>query len=575
MTDSDKNKKNGIWFFLAEFRIKLAVGLFLVVLSNGLNLIIPRLIGSYLDNNLNSEFNGWQILILISISIAVVVISLIQVVYTTILSEEVAKNLRQNLINSLSFKTFSQVATRGASDLITVFTSDVNNVKNLISQGLVLIFTSIILLVGSITMMLVTNWQLGLISIGTLPIIIITFAFLFSRIGPLFKIAQENLSALNLVINETVFGSALVRVLNSQQWEKGKFENKNQKAKDINIQIISAFSALIPIINIISNLGIVLVLYFGGVKIIESTLSLGQLVAFLSYYELLITPVLILGFSSQNISRGTISYERIREVLNEKSDNVKTGKLVSQTIQGSINIKNVDLKIGNKNILKDISFEVLPGEKVAIIGPTGAGKTQLFNIITGLTQPDNGEINIDGINIKSWNKDSYLNQIGLVFQDSLVFNTTLEENIRFNHTIRQENLNKAIYTSCLDEFVTQLPQGLNTLISERGSNLSGGQKQRLMLARALAVNPKILLLDDFTARVDNQTENTIWQRLKENYSNITILSITQKIEPIVNFEKIVLIMEGEIVAIGKHSELLSKSPEYQQIWNSQKTFNHD
>ncbi|MGD0341619.1 MAG: ATP-binding cassette domain-containing protein, partial [Bacteroidales bacterium] len=239
-----------------------------------------------------------------------------------------------------------------------------------------------------------------------------------------------------------------------------------------------------------------------------------------------------------------------------------------------IEVKNVSLFFGDKPVLKNISFSVKAGSKTAIIGPTAAGKSQLLYLLTVLIAPDSGSIEFDGVRSDNYTKDLFHSQIGFIFQDSVIFNMSLRENIAFSNKVTDESLNKAISTAELSDFVDSLPQGLDTIVSERGTSLSGGQKQRIMLARALALNPNILLLDDFTSRVDRQTENKILCNLENNYPHLTLISVTQKIAPVRHFEQIILLMEGEIIATGKHNDLKESSPEYAQIYSSQRSTHH-
>jgi ATP-binding cassette subfamily B protein len=262
------------------------------------------------------------------------------------------------------------------------------------------------------------------------------------------------------------------------------------------------------------------------------------------------------------LSRAGVSLKRINEVLDAPIKK-NTGTL-KKTIQGKIEFKNVSYG----PILKDISFTIEPQTRTAIIGPTGGGKTQLFYLMSGLIAPSSGEILIDGTPIQEYDQETLFTQIGLVFQDSIIFNATLRENISLQG---KGEIEKALEVAELDELVKDLPQGLNTMISERGTSLSGGQKQRLMLARALAIHPKVLLLDDFTARVDITTEKSILNNINKEYIDITIVSITQKIEPIKSYDHIIVLMEGELVGEGRHDDLLNTSFEYQQIYQSQQT----
>jgi len=264
-----------------------------------------------------------------------------------------------------------------------------------------------------------------------------------------------------------------------------------------------------------------------------------------------------------------VSYARIYEVLNAKETR-DTG-IINTPLKGNIGMQNISVFYDDKPVLKNVSLSIGHGSRTALIGPTAAGKSQLLFLLTGLIQPASGSILFDNININEYNKELFQQQIGFVFQDSIIFNMSLRENIAFNDKVTDELLEKAIETAELNDFIKSLPEGLNTIVSERGNSLSGGQKQRIMLARALALNPKILLLDDFTARVDSQTEEKILDNMTKNYPDITLVSVTQKIASIMNYGQIILLEEGEILAHGTHESLMETSPEYVQIFNSQRS----
>jgi ATP-binding cassette, subfamily B, bacterial len=307
----------------------------------------------------------------------------------------------------------------------------------------------------------------------------------------------------------------------------------------------------------------------GGTYVIGGTLSLGDFTAFTTYLGILVFPIMMLGFMSNVIAAATASFARIGVVLNAP-DEAKPARATSQ-LQGEIRFDNVTLEYAEKKALKDVSFIARPGTKTAIIGPTAAGKTQILNLLIGLIQPTNGVISYDGLPVDQYDPESLHKQVGLVFQDSVLFNLTLRENIAFSNTVADQGLEKAIRTAELQDFIDTLPQKLDTIVSERGTSLSGGQKQRIMLARALALDPKVLLLDDFTARVDSGTEKSILDNLEKNYPGITLISVTQKIGSVEHYDQIVLLMEGEVLAIGTHQQLLETSPEYVQIYDSQRS----
>jgi ATP-binding cassette subfamily B protein len=301
-------------------------------------------------------------------------------------------------------------------------------------------------------------------------------------------------------------------------------------------------------------------------------MTLGDFSAFNNYLSILIFPVIVIGFMSTVMAQAGASYARITSVLGAPSPK-ESGTIVAE-LKGDIDLKNISVKFGEKAALKDVSISIKAGSKTAVIGPTAAGKTQLLYLFTGLLKPTSGTIELDGRNIDEYETTSLHQQIGFVFQDATMFNLTLRENIGFSKTVTDDALAKAIATAELRAFIDTLPQGLETMVAERGTSLSGGQKQRIMLARALALNPRVLLLDDFTARVDAATEAKILENVQRNYPGITLLSVTQKIAPVQDYDQIVLLMEGEVLATGAHAELLETCPEYVQIYDSQRSTHH-
>jgi ATP-binding cassette, subfamily B, bacterial len=301
-------------------------------------------------------------------------------------------------------------------------------------------------------------------------------------------------------------------------------------------------------------------------------MTLGNFAAFNSYLSMLIFPILTIGFMSNLIAQAQASYGRISAVL-RAPDPIEKGTLVKE-LDGDIALQDVTVSFSGKYALKEVSFHVKAGSKTAVIGPTAAGKTQLLYLLTNLNRPDSGTITFDGQPVEDYKKADFHRQVGFVFQDSIIFNLSIRENIAFSDTVTDASLEKAIATAELKDFIDALPEKLNSVVSERGTSLSGGQKQRIMLARALAIEPHILLLDDFTARVDTQTEQKILANVRKNYPGITLLSVTQKIAAIEDYDQIILLMEGELIASGTHPELLQTCPEYVQIYQSQRSTSH-
>jgi ATP-binding cassette, subfamily B, bacterial len=371
------------------------------------------------------------------------------------------------------------------------------------------------------------------------------------------------------VISDSILGSTLIRLLNTQQLEYTKFLAANTEAKNIGLETLRLFAAMIPAIGFATNLATVIILGLGGHFVIAGSMSLGDFTAFNSYLFILIFPIILIGFMSNVIAQASASFERIGTLLNAPEEPKKGG--LDGDLRGDIAVQNVSLAFGEKLALRNVSFEAKAGTRTAIIGPTAAGKTQLLYLLIGLLQPTSGEVTYDGEPIDAYNKEVLHRQAGLVFQDGVMFNLTLRENIAFSNTTAAKDLEKAIATAELTDFFGSLPEGLDTVISERGTSLSGGQKQRVMLARALALNPRVLLLDDFTARVDATTERAILKNVRENYPGLTLISVTQKIAPVMDYDQIVLLMEGEVLASGTHQQLMEVSPEYVQLFDSQRS----
>jgi ATP-binding cassette, subfamily B, bacterial len=558
-------------FSLAKPYFGFILLIFIISLgSNGLNLAVPKIIAANIDAFRNSGFSLQNALVTLSvITLLIFLFSTIQSLLQTYLSERIGRDLRSKLIAKISYQPFSFINEITPEKLLTNLTGDIDNLKQVIALGLVQVFSSFILIFGAGALLISVNARLALTVLIIIPLIVGIFVFVFSKIRHFFKKAQGIIDSLNKTINESIVASSLIRILNSQQIESQKFLNINSQSREIGLSILQLFASLLPLIGIIANLSLVAVVFFGGRSIVSGTFTIGGLTAFLSYISMLIFPIIIIGFISNVLARAVASFERISAVLYAPTKKHK-GKLAKE-INGQVTFKNVSLNYADKQILKNISFTIPAGSRTAILGPTAAGKTQIFYLLAGLLKNTSGKILIDDVAQSKYTAKSLADQIGLVFQDSSIFNTSIRENINFKNVNNEQVFQKAVHTAELDDFISSLPEGLDTKVSERGASLSGGQKQRITLARALVVNPKILLLDDFTARVDRETEKRIFQNIKDNYSDITQILITQQINSIKDFDQIILVMEGELLAIGTHEELLKKSKEYQQINASQKS----
>jgi ATP-binding cassette subfamily B protein len=567
---SPKPPGPGLTSLLKPYGGLIGILVALTVASNALNLVVPKLIANGIDTYGNGQLVMRTLIIeFILVALAIFLFTYVQGVVQIYASEYVARDLRIKLAAKISEQDYATIQAATPAKLLTNLTSDIDAIKTFVAQAIASIISSVFLIIGASTLLLLTNWKLALLVLLIIPIVGGTFFVVFGKVRQLFKKSQEAIDWLNKVINESILGSSLIRLLNSQQVEYDKFIAANTEARNVSMGILRLFASLIPVISFATNAAIITILALGGHFVITGSMTIGGFTAFNNYLAILIFPIIVLGFMSSVIAQASASYQRINEIL-LKPINPPSGTTIAPT-NGTIELKSVGMNYGEKSILKDVSLTVPAGSKTAIIGPTAAGKTQLLYLLTGLIQPTSGTITYANESLTAYDPASLHQQIGFVFQDSVLFNLTLRENIAFSNTVKDDDLKKAIETAELEDFIKTLPEKLDTIVSERGVSLSGGQKQRIMLARALALNPSVLLLDDFTARVDNNTEARILKNIQTNYPTLTLISVTQKIAPVEHYDQIILLMEGELLAQGSHTQLLEQSPEYVQIYESQRS----
>ncbi len=568
-----QTKGKGIFSLISHYRGMVVLLTVFALIGNTANLIVPKIISHGIDTYNTGTYHLKTILTeFITVAIIIFIFLILQNLVQTYTSEKVAFNLRKKFSDKISLQSYAFIQEANPSRLLTNLTSDMDSVKMFVSNGISSIISAFFMIIGTVILLFTINWELALPVVIIIPLVGMSFFIILRKVRVLFRRGRKVIDWLNKIINESIMGSAIIRVLNAQQQEYGKFVAASAESRNIGISIVTLFATLIPIISFLGNLATLTILAMGGHFVISGKLSLGDFAAFNSYISILIFPFIVIGLMSNLIALATASYERIEEILAAK-ETADTGTL-EKPLEGNIEIENVTVLYDKKPALNNVSLKIKTGSKTAIIGPTAAGKTQLLYLLAGLVKPDTGKVIFDDIPLETYKKKAFHNQIGFVFQDSIMFNLSLRENISFNSSVTGDSLQKAIETAELADFIDTLPQKFDTIVSERGTSLSGGQKQRIMLARALALNPKILLLDDFTARVDQQTEQKILRNVEKNYPGLTLISVTQKINPIKAFDQIVLLMEGEIIARGTHKELRGSCPEYIQIYESQKSTSH-
>lgn len=567
------NKPPKLTSLIKPYRRQILLLILLALVSNGLNLVLPKIIAYSIDAYGRGQLQFQPVILYFSgAALLIFTFTYVQNIVQAFASERVARDLRTRLADKISQQSYAGIQEANPSRLLTNLTGDVDTIKLFVAQAISSIAASLILIVGASILLFTINWQLALAVMAIIPLIGATFFLVLGKMKVWFGKIREVIDWLNKVITESILGAALIRVLYAQQMEYEKFVTANTQARDIGLTMIRLYAMLLPSIMLIANMAVVTILALGGHYVITGSMSLGDLAAFNAYLTILIFPVILIGVMSNVIAQSSAAYARVEKVLS-MPDPAEEGT-IEGALRGDIDVRDVSLQIDGRPVLKNISFSVKAGSRTAIIGPTAAGKTQLLNLLTHLGKPNSGSILYDNRDIAAYKRHTLHSQVGIVFQDSIIFNMSLRENIAFNDEVTEDAMNRAITTAALSDFVASLPEQLDAVVSERGNSLSGGQKQRIMLARALAIEPKVLLLDDFTARVDNHTEQQILDNLSRYYPELTLVSVTQKIASIEQYDQIILLMEGEIIASGTHQELMQTCPEYVQIYQSQRSTSH-
>ena len=568
--DTASGTKPGLFGLLVPYKRTIIALVLFSFVSNSGTLAIPAIISKIIDRyTATGTFSMAAVVMLFVAALGIALFLYLQNRMQIKASETIARDLRERIIATISAQQYSFIADVTPATLLTNLTADVDAIKVFVSQAVSTLISSALLVVGTSIILLALNWRLALVVLLIIPLITVTFGLIFGKIRALFTQSREVLDALSCVISQTIGGAALVRILNAEQYEEEKFGEVNGKAKTLGLKILSLFASLIPTITFFASMATLAVVVIGGRYVIAGTMTVGEFTAFASYITILVFPLLIVGFMSSLIAQASASYGRISKVLTAPLPAPSGTR--KDALVGGIEIKDISLVLDGHRILDSISLAIEPRKRTAIIGPTAAGKSQLLSIVTGLIAPTAGQVLFDGVPSGEYDQEALRNQIGFVFQESSMFNMTIRENIAFNQRVTDADLAKAVQTAALDDFIASLPEGLDTVVSERGASLSGGQKQRIMLARALALNPKILLLDDFTARVDIRTEQAIIANIARNYPGITIVSVAQTITSVMDYDMIALVMEGELVMSGTHEYLMTHCPEYVQIYQSQET----
>ena len=496
-----------------------------------------------------------------------------QTYWTQSLSQNIAFELRNDLYAKIQRLSFSYHDKNRTGQLMIRATNDVEQLRNFIGQGLLIALQSFILLTGTLIILFVTNAQLTLVVLPILPIALVVFMIFGATVRPLFVEAQKRLDKVNTVLQENMAGLKVVKAFATEPREQSRFQESIDSELDQRIRISRTFSFLFPFIFLVANLGQAALLYYGGRAIVDNTFTLGEWQEFSLYLTFVFIPMGQLGFIISLLAQASASAGRIFEILDAKNDvENKPNAIDLPEVDGRIEFKDVTFRYFNSGdpVLQNISFTAEPGQTVALLGSTGSGKTTIINLIPRFYDVSDGQILIDGHEVRDVTIESLRRQIGIVLQETTLFSGSIRENIAFGRPdASEEDIVAAATAAAAHDFIMEFPQGYDTPVGERGSTLSGGQKQRIAIARALLLNPHILILDDSTSSVDLNTEYQIQKALDKLMEGRTSLVIAQRISTVLNADQILVLDKGHIVDSGVHEELMERSAIYAEIYHSQ------
>lgn len=547
-----------------------------LVFVNLANLAAPQLLRLLIDDGIQMRQMGsiWQAAgLLVGLALVRGLFNFLQGYWTEVTSQGIAYDLRNEIFAKLQRLSFSYHDKAQTGKLMVRMTSDVEIVRTFAGAGFLQLVSAILLLAGTLVILFATNVTLTLIFLSMIPAIGIIFWIFIRKVMPLSQLVQKKLGELNTVLQENLAGIRVVKAFAREEYEQSRFADRNQEFLGENISLITVFSNFFPMIFLIANIGMAGVLWAGGLQVIGQKMSLGTLIAFQGYQIYLLMPIFMLGFIGSALSRAEVSGQRIFEVIDAQSEIVdRPDSIELDQVDGRVTFENVTFRYsgGEQDVISGLSFDVLPKQTVAILGQTGSGKSSIINLIPRFYDVTFGKVLVDGQDVRDVKVASLRKQIGIVLQETTLFSGTIRENIKYGQPdASDEEIVAAAKAAQAHDFIVELDEGYDTLIGERGVGLSGGQKQRLAIARALILNPKILIMDDSTSSVDAETEYKIQQALDHLMEGRTTFVIAQRISTIRNADKIVLLEQGKLVGMGSHEELLDCCEQYAEILHSQ------
>ena len=554
------------------------VSLFFLVTVVLMDLALPRLIQRIIDQGIN----GKDMNVVITTTILMLVISVLQTLFALAnnlfsiqVGESVARDLREALFLKIQSFSFGNLDHLNTGQLMVRLSSDTTAFQRMVQVSLRIGTRAPLLMIGSLILMFVTDSQLALKVLPVLLATTVVIAYFVSRMGPLFMTVQKKLDRLNTVLQENIAGVRLVKAFVREEHEGGRFAVVNEEYADRNTYVMRFMATLSPAMSIFVNIGIVIVIWAGGIQSAKGGVSVGQIVAFINYLHTTMGPLGIMVMLANVVAAATASAERINEVLDTEPEvqDVPNPQTLPDGRAQRVSFGGVNFHFNGTNnelVLNGVDFVAEPGQTVAILGATGSGKSSIVNLVPRFYDVAAGEIKWNGMDISQAKQSDLLMQVGIVPQETVLFSGTVRDNIRYGKPEASEDEVIAVAKAAqAHDFISNLANGYDTRVEERGVNLSGGQKQRLAIARALMLRPAILILDDSTSSVDVETETKIQDAMKAWLYDSTSFVVAQRISTVLHADKIIVIDEGKIVAQGTHTELMQTSPVYQEIYASQ------
>lgn len=563
------------WEFLKKYKLRVGIGLVITLVVSLLSLVNPYLSGIIVDKvikegRLELLFKIIGVLVLSTLFRTVMrYISLVFCFEKT--SQNVLYEMRESIYRSIQKQDFEFFDHNRTGDLMSRMTGDMDAIRHFTAGIIYSVFESVLLFFSALIMMFTINWKLALFMSLVTPF---TAYFTYRQskeIKPIFYETRNQFSRLNTVVQENISGNRVVKAFTKEDYEIQKFDTENSAYRDINLQATNIWAKYIPILDFLAGFLSVVLLLAGSVMVINEVMTLGELVTFSGYIWMLNNPLRMAGWFVNDIQRFTTSVEKIYTIVRLKPHIQNPDKVISKdSIEGSVEFKNVGFKYDDSIILSNINFSVKAGQTVAVVGPTGSGKSTLMNLICRFYDVSSGEVKVDGINVKKHDLYKLRSSIGMAMQDVFLFSNTVEGNIAYSDVNAPfEKVKWAADIANANDFINEMSEKYDTIIGERGVGLSGGQKQRIALARALFKEPSIMILDDTTSAVDMETESSIQAELKSVSKKTTTFIIAHRISSVKSADIILVLNKGKIIERGTHDELVAKQGYYYGVFKNQ------